>query len=204
MKTTLSMFAAGAVALSAAQAAQAAHLVEFDTPGDTEGFIDFMDRVAGDTVAGGVYSGTTTSGDAQLRRFRDGNGDNFSFEVGEYDTLEFRLLVDFVNDDPTTYTVVFYESEGDANGAVSGNIVSVTGDLGPDNTFVDYSIDLNALDFSPIGTGVIEGYRIDPGNLPASIGNTFQLDYVRLTNVPEPTSLAALGLGGLAMLRRRR
>lgn len=39
---------------------------------------------------------------------------------------------------------------------------------------------------------------------PGNVGNGLYIDNVEVTNIPEPTSLALLGLGGLIMARRRR
>lgn len=59
-------------------------------------------------------------------------------------------------------------------------------------------------DISGFTDASVGNVRIDPVGGPDSNGNTFQIDSIAFNTVPEPASLALIGLGGIAMLGRRR
>ncbi|XAL99502.1 PEP-CTERM sorting domain-containing protein [Phycisphaeraceae bacterium D3-23] len=87
-----------------------------------------------------------------------------------------------------------------SNGNILASSIFNTGALTADDTFTDVSIVYNA------GAGVDgNGIRIELAAIGATAGSRAHYDNVRLDEaIPEPGSLALLGLGGLTLLRRRR
>ncbi len=63
---------------------------------------------------------------------------------------------------------------------------------------------------SAVGTSAITSIRVDPiGGAGAATesqttGNTFDVDFIRLNSVPEPSTAILGALGSLMLLRRRR
>ena len=220
---SLALITAGLMSAALASSAGAAHIVEFGTPGNSEGFYDFGNRITGETVSGGVLSGTINDGDAQLRRFQaEDSADNtldetnFSFNLSDYTSLTFSLAIDTSTSSATgtqTYSVVFYNTDPatlnvNPSGATAPSVTYTANLDSTDGSFNVYTIDFSTTPtsgtFANFEGGVVEGYRIDPINGADSVGSTFQLDYVRLVAVPEPTAIAGLAGDGLLALRRRR
>ena len=62
-------------------------------------------------------------------------------------------------------------------------------------------------DISAYGSNTLTFTRIDPIGGNDAIGDFIEIDYIRISDsspIPEPGSLALLGLGGAMFLRRRR
>lgn len=57
-------------------------------------------------------------------------------------------------------------------------------------------------DISARGSNTVTDIRYDPYGNDETI--MFEIDYIRITQTPEPSSLALIGLGALTMIRRRR
>ena len=204
MKRSMFGFAAAGLVVLGAHSASAAtiSLAEFNTDGDLENFTRANIPTIG--VSGGTLNATVSSGstDPQLiRNFATSGGAVAPTEGATFTTLEFRVRE---TDDVTGQNLVFdptgviFIANGTAlaNGNTGGFSAVASGD-----GFFTVTADISALGSTPI-----DNIRLDPVGGPGVQSNTFALDFIRVndTAIPEPASLALLGLGGLAMLGRRR
>ena len=135
-------------------------------------------------MANSVLSGTSSgNGDSQIAGGPGFNAANFNF-------VEIRLKTSGTN------AQLFW---ADGAGFVGSQVV----DLGVgDGAFHTYLLDFSN---EPTWTGANMSVRLDP--VTAQVGSTFELDYIRASTgamIPEPSSLALLGLGGVLALTLRR
>lgn len=177
----------------------------FGTNGDTEGWDPALNSSAL-TVASDLLSGTATTNDPQLVN----SGLTLSLAVGQtWDQLVFRVR-ETQNEAPAG-TVSAFNATGlivAFNGSAAAGFSYNTGFTGVDSGdgFFTVSLDVSAL---PSGT-TVTSLRLDPigGAAPNSNsetnGNTFEVDFVRITAVPEPSAALLLSIGALGLLRRRR
>ena len=214
----LAMFAAFAMP----QAAQADVVVafEFETTGDVEGW---QHNGGANGGTGGTGQATASSGEGVLTSVFTGTGSadlrvlqnpDIALPAGftTWETLDIRFReVDGATGTPQALTgpdtsLFAGVLPGPIGTNGSGFVEETPGDSG---FWYTASVDISSL-----VTGDIEQIRIDPiARFTSSDGlSTFnyQIDYVRLNatpeaaTIPEPSSLALLGLAGVGMFVRRR
>jgi hypothetical protein len=179
----------------------------FNTNGDAEGWTPSLNSSAL-TVASGLLTGTATNNDPQLGR----SGLTLSLGIGQtWDQLVFRVRE--TQDEAPAGTVSTFNGTGlvmqlnnsGAAGFIYNAPAAFTGVASGDGFFT-VSLNISAL---PSDT-TITSLRFDPIGGAASNsnsetnGNTFEVDSISVTAIPEPSSALLGGLGLLCLLRRRR
>lgn len=219
----LGLFGATALCVASFQSASASLVLNFDFDNASDftaggsgagSFVDFQDR-GGSTINTGlglVSGGVVGSADVQIRSDFDLGFDESLFGPGSFVEVRFRETSDgstFLNaadfgtgDGRLFGGDVAYISPGAGNtGGTNinfGNALSAADDT--DNfVVVRYGLD----SFLSTRTG-LRSLRFDPIESMAANTATFDLDYINVTAVPEPSSFAMVGLGTLGLLRRRR
>jgi hypothetical protein len=192
--------------LSMAAPSMAATIAEWNFGTDTEGWTAAASSAL--TASGGLMSGTATTNDPQLSV----SGLNLTLGVGQtWDQLVFRVRetqdeapVGTVSIFNPTGLVVNFNGLGGA-GFLYNTPASFTG-VDSGDGFFTVSLNVSAL---PADT-TVTSFRFDPIGGAASNsnsetnGNTFEVDFVRITAVPEPSAALLLSIGALGLLRRRR
>ncbi len=199
---------AALVSLFLAPLASAATLIagyEFNANGVDEGWTGT--NVTGLTTTGGFIQGTAAGNDPQLRN----NAANLTIGSGQtWDSVVFRVR-EIQNEDPAG-TVTEFNATGLV---IMVNYVTVP--LAQVNDIAKFTAVESGdgfftvtADISGITATTLHELRVDPIGGAASNsnsetnGNTFELDFIRVYAVPEPSSALLGGLGVLALLRRRR
>lgn len=191
----------------AAPNASAAIIAEFNftADGDTQGWAAAGGTgILGLTTAGGFLTGTPTANDPQLVN----NPVTFTLTGTQtWDTVSFRVR------ETDSITGLFIGSAGAPAFDPTGLIVAV-------NTLTvssGFSVVASGDDFftvtadiSGLAATTITNIRVDPtgGALSNSgsetNGNFFEVDFIQVNAVPEPSTALLSCLGMLALLRRRR
>ena len=199
LKTLIAPLSVGVLVLTA-QSASAA-IVEQDTFDVDNEFWSASNNVDGPlTVANSLLSGTADSdggandNDPQIQRGAFGKDPVQDWLTFTIDVRETTASGDQVVEDTTGMVLIFQNPNGPTNfgaptlSGVSGDFTTFTWDIS------EYSLN---------STGII---RLDPIGGPGTAGHSFDIDTItaRATPIPEPASLALLGLGTLAILGRRR
>jgi hypothetical protein len=178
----------------------------FNNNGDPEGWTASGSSAL--TVASGLITGTAIGNDPQLLS----SGLNLSLSLGQtWDQLVFRVRE--TQDEAPAGTVSTFNATGlvlqlnnsGAAGFLYGATAAFTG-VASGNGFFTVSVDISSLP----SNATITSFRFDPIGGAASNsnsetnGNTFEVDFVNVTAIPEPSSALLGGLGLLCLLRRRR
>ena len=180
------LLAAPALAVTAQEAGLD---LTFDDAG-LVGVVDFKNGVEGESVADGMYTGTLTGTDPQLRLFTtdgmptaDDDSNALRFDPADYQGLEITMQVDSDVTGPRKFTVVFYSADPDGDFATANpkgpTAVSKGISLEPSGTMGTYVIKFDWIDFSKFADGV-EGIRIDPIDGKVANGAKLMLDRIRL------------------------
>lgn len=212
MKSKYGMLLGAGLSLLVAHSSSAAIVASFgfDNAGQPEGW-DLVNATR--SVNGnGFLRGNASSNDPQMirdesleltRTAASTAWDELIVVVSQYDAFSNNpgdagnLVTDM---DTTGIIVIFNLQPGQAN----ENLGAPTASAVDSNGFVTLTWDISGL--STATTGRI---RIDPvgGSVPPTTGNSFFVDSITFTDdnpIPEPASLALVGLGCLVMASRRR
>lgn len=162
----------------------------------------------------GLFGVVATDGDYVIETSSTGTGAVFQVFTAAFSTVA-NLSFDHGNRTGNTETVDYFVVDLGANGVLD----DLTGAFslgGDDTSFLTgaSSVDTSSQNGGPFSTVTATTSALVAGNQyalilsgAASTGDASQgnlLDNVSLTQVPEPTSAALLGLGGLALLGRRK
>ena len=140
-------------------------------------------------------------------------GDHFGLSTnGGEATADLGSALSLTFADNTTYTLDFthFGRDGLGGDAVTATIMTAGGSILKTVTFalVDPGdLEIRTLSYSTSGGAeVSEGIQIRFAASTAGFGNQAGIDNIVLdeTAIPEPSAAALLGLGGLALIRRRR
>lgn len=188
---------------------QAAVHSSYDFSGaTTEGWTGGANGHAGTLSASlGNLIGTATGNDPQLLL-----SPALTVGIGEtWSTIEIRVR------ETDSASGLYIGSAGAPAFNLTGTLLGANALLKNGNTLGDITATADSdnyyilsADISSLGSTTITSLRVDPvgGALSNSgsetNGNTFEVDYVRLYSVPEPSAALIGGLGALCLLRRRR
>lgn len=183
--------------------------------GDND-WVDFSNRMTSDSYAvasGGtesVLASTSASNDPQVRS-------DFALGLNKasIESFELRLRIDKDGANGYDDTLangdfnVFWGSTAYVNPG-AGNIADTNINLGNPTTLVDQGDGWHLATWTIPAGGLTAGanpnlvsLRIDPVNGPAGNGDSFEIDYLRISGVPEPSSTTLLGLCVIAAGFRR-
>lgn len=230
MKASEKLSLAIVTSLSLSPIALSAVLYEEQFDGNTNGFnpdsttalagdnewVDFSNRIASDSYTTAtlgtesVLAGVSNSNDPQIRS-------DFGLGISKADvrSIVFRIRVDAdqngIYDDALSATTALFFfgtssylnpgalNSGDTN--ISPGTPSLTAQS---NGWTLFTYDLPA-GITAGGNPTIESLRLDPTNAASGNGDSFEVDFIQINGVPEPSSFALLVFGALSLgLRRTR
>lgn len=169
------------------------------------------------TVTSGSLTGTATSNDPQLVR----SSLTISLTGSQtWDQLIFRVRetafaphgTDGFTDGDTVPTfnatglILSFNGNGTANSGLFYNATSQFSGVASGDGFFTVSVDLSTM---PSNT-TITSMRVDPiggassNSNSETNGNAFEVDFIQITSIPEPSSALLVGIGLVALIRRRR
>lgn len=160
--------------------------------------------IAGETISGGVYSGTAQTTDPRFWLVYPGlqnavrvldNGDKFPINTADYRYLTFKIRYSGTAN-PQTFDVRFYE---DASSLSGGAVSRAAAPLIQPGDWRIVRIDLVTDTVSgPAWTDLsqVRGIRIDPVNGANAVGVTFEIDWVRLTQESTTASEVTVSWNG--------
>ncbi|MGN6369105.1 MAG: PEP-CTERM sorting domain-containing protein [Phycisphaerae bacterium] len=102
------------------------------------------------------------------------------------------MSYDFADSTPLQVTVTLTEQTGPSTSVSTFGSASISG-TGVQTVMVN--------SFSPVALAKVDAIKVD---FAAPAGGDFRVDSISVTQVPEPASLGVMGVGALALLRRRR
>ena len=175
-------FLAGSTAMVTPVSAQILYEANFDTNGDFEGWVDFQNRLATSTVAGGVWSGVGgANNDPQLRTAEG------TLSVDMNGLGKVNLQIRAKNGTGTAITggasyISFLTAA--ANNTAGLPVVNFNFTPTAPDTFELFNVDVKSIVDGLAGTdGVLRSLRLDLMNDGPLLGKTFELDYVRLVEI---------------------
>ncbi|MEN1678986.1 MAG: hypothetical protein AAGJ46_05305 [Planctomycetota bacterium] len=177
---------------------------EFDTDGDFEGWVDFQNRLGSSTVSGGVWSGSGgTSGDPQLRT----TGGAVEVDLSAFPAVELQIRAKNNTGEQMIGGVSYVSFVGPAANNTPG-LPTVNFNFTPAaaDTFEVFKVDVKSIIAGLAGTdNVLRSIRLDVINTPVT-GDTFEIDWVRVVAIPEPSLMLPLSAAAtcVATARRRR
>ncbi len=198
------------VGFDTAQNSPVVNFIQFTDP--TLADIRITVNAAGNSASGGNIndSGRVTSGSDGLRM---AGGGTALFEFGEFDGTTFTSgkVVDAVGfvigniraTQGPTFTVTFRDSLGQTLGSpqvLTGGTEATTGTAGGDGIEGFFSFDSDGTIANGIASILVN--RNGGGNIATSIDD-FGFTSVITSDIPEPASLALMGLGGLLLVGGR-
>ncbi len=178
---------------------------QFNTASDLEGWTALANISGSLTADGDSLNGTASSGDPRIARLSlnastTEDWQSVIFRVRETEPTNGPFFV--TTFDPTGLNIVFNGVAGTFGG---GTVISSTEFSAVDSGDGFFTV---TADISSFGSTTINQIRLDPIGAPDAGGNLFEVDFIQITNsattIPEPTSLAVLGLGTVALFIRRR
>ena len=174
--------------------------IGFDTNGNVEGFTTVNVTGARLSVSGGLLSGTASSGDPRL--IKQGAAPMVSKLSDEtWSTVVMRVR----ETDETSATVTPFDATGvlaalnDTNSGSGALVSSFLSAVDSGDGFFTITLDI-----SNFTDNDIRYFRFDPIGAPDAGGNKFEVDFVQINAVPEPTTSLLAGCGVLLILHRRR
>ncbi len=159
------------------------------TPAASDGFILSFDYALSDFATTRLFRPTSVGGTFfTVAGDQDGDGD---LDVLQSDGAGAAFFVD---------TGVAMPLAANFGIQVDGSALTILLDEAPVYTGLILGANDATIATPELSTGIL----FSSGNNVAGLGSTIIIDNLSLSTVPEPTSLAVLGLAGMGMLRRRR